>query len=62
VKNILDKNGAKLGGPGSVSYMKSLVPMPTISLESTDKERLVKLRGLLSDLDDVIEVWTNLAE
>jgi len=62
IKNILDKNGAKLGGPGSVSYMKLLLPIPTIFLEGESKSGLLKLKDLLLDLDGVVEVWTNLAE
>lgn len=60
VKNLLEKNGAKLGGPGSVSYLKSLSPMPTVNLSSEDKENTQKLINLLEDLDDVVEVWSNL--
>ena len=61
VKNILDKHGAKLGGPGSVSYMKSIQPLPRISIQGEDLKQITDLVALLTDLDDVVEVWTNLA-
>ncbi len=61
IKSLLDKNEAKLGGPGSVSYMKSIVPIPTILLTDEQKELLSKLVLALNNNDDVIEVWTNLA-
>lgn len=61
VKNLLDKHEAKLGGPGSVSYMTSIVPLPTISLPETDKTKIKELLDLLAELDDVVEVWSNLA-
>ncbi len=61
VKNVLEKNSAKLGGPGSVSYMKSISPLPTISLPDEDKKQLEKLFQLLLDMDDVVDVWSNLA-
>lgn len=60
IKNVLDKHGAKLGGPGSVSYMKSIVPMPVISVLPEDKQLLGKLFLLLEDMDDVVDVWSNL--
>lgn len=61
VKNLLDKYEAKLGGPGSVSYMKSIVPMPTISLSVEQSNFLDKLIVALNNNDDVVEVWTNMA-
>ncbi len=61
IKNILDKHEAKLGGPGSVSYMKSIVPIPTITLSPEDTAKLNILLELLSGQEDVIDVWTNLA-
>jgi YebC/PmpR family DNA-binding regulatory protein len=61
VKNVLEKHEAKLGGPGSVSYMKNIVPLPTVSLDESDKKKLDELFELLSELDDVVEVWSNLA-
>ncbi len=60
IKNILEKHDAKLGGPGSVSYMKSISPLPTILVSENDKDRVVKLLELLSDMDDVVDVWSNL--
>lgn len=61
IKNVLDKHEAKLGGPGSVSYMKAIVPLPTIELSGLDKEKVETLLDLLNGLDDVVETWSNLA-
>lgn len=61
IKNVLDKNGAKLGGPGSVAYMKSLVPIPTITLSDEDRKLVEDLLQKLRNLDDVVDVWSNLA-
>ena len=61
VKNSLEKHGAKLGGPGSVSYLKHLSPMPTIEVSVDDKTKILNLLGILSELEDVIDVWSNLA-
>jgi len=60
IKNVLDKHGAKLGGPGSVSYMKSIVPLPTIGVRNEDGVILEKLFSVLDDMDDVVDVWSNL--
>ncbi len=59
IKNVLEKHGSKLGGPGSVSYMKSIDPLPRIVLEADSLALLEKLVGLLEEMDDVVEVWTN---
>ncbi len=61
IKNVLDKHEAKLGGPGSVSYLKHLSPIPTITVSGDDKVKVESLIEILSGLDDVIEVWSNLA-
>lgn len=61
VKNLLDKHEAKLGGPGSVSYMRQITPLPTISIEGDDRRKIERLLTLLMDLDDVVDVWSNLA-
>lgn len=61
VKNMLEKSGGSLGGPGSVSYMKNLSPLPTIQLEGADQERVLKLLESLDENDDVVEIWSNLA-
>lgn len=61
VKNILDKHDAKLGGPGSVSYMRNLSPIPTIAPSDTDRLKVENLLSLLSELDDVVDVWNNLS-
>ena len=62
IKNVLDKHGAKLGGPGSVSYMKSISPIPTVTvLSGEEKTKVLELLDLLTELDDVVEIWSNLA-
>jgi len=61
INAILNRHEAKLGGPGSVSYMKNLNPVPTIDLSSEDRLLAEDLLESLSDNDDVIEVWSNLA-
>ncbi len=59
---VLNRHESKLGGPGSVSYMKNIVPLPTISLEGEPKDQVVSLVEAFEDLEDVVDVWTNLAE
>lgn len=61
IKNVLEKHSAKLGGPGSVSYIKSISPMPVVEVAPNEKEVIEKLLILLMDMDDVVEVWSNLA-
>ena len=61
INAILNKHEAKLGGPGSVSYMRNQNPLPTVSLNSEDTAKLESLIEALEDNDDVIEVWSNLA-
>lgn len=60
IKNILEKNGAKLGGPGSVSYMKLLNPVPMMEIEKLEGDAIVKLLEILDDVEGVVEVWSNL--
>lgn len=62
VKNVLEKHEGKLGGPGSVSYMKSIVPLPTITLAGGELVKVKNLLALLEGLEDVLDVWSNLAE
>ena len=40
--------------------MKAISPIPKISIAEGDKKIVTDLIELLSDLDDVIEVWNNL--
>lgn len=61
IKNILEKAGAKLGGPGSVSYMKSITPVPLVSVDGQTAVILDKLVSNLNNNDDVVDVWTNKA-
>lgn len=61
ITSVLNKHEAKLGGPGSVSYMKSINPVPTISLDGFQMSSFESLLGAVSDLDDVVDVWSNLA-
>jgi transcriptional/translational regulatory protein YebC/TACO1 len=60
MNSVLNKHEAKLGGPGSVSYMKSITPIPTIKPEGGVREKVQELLDALSDLDDVVDVWSNL--
>lgn len=59
LNSVLNKHEAKLGGPGSVSYMKSISPIPMISLDDESKVEVEKLLEVLGDLDDVVEIWSN---
>lgn len=61
VKNILDKHGAKLGGPGSVTYIKQIEPIPMIAVTDEQRVQVNKLLELLSSNEDVVDVWTNMA-
>ncbi len=60
LNSVLNKHEAKLGGPGSVSYMKSISPIPMISLDDESKANVERLLEVLGDLDDVVETWSNL--
>jgi YebC/PmpR family DNA-binding regulatory protein len=59
---VLNKYSAKLGGPGSVSYMKAILPVPMVNLEGASRETVLGLIESLSSLDDVVDVWSNLEE
>lgn len=61
IKNLLDKHEAKLGGPGSVSYMKSISPVPVVEVSGKEKEVIDKLVFNLNNNDDVVDIWTNMA-
>jgi len=60
LNSVLNKHEAKLGGPGSVSYMRSILPLPTIKLDDEASGRVEELLEALGDLDDVVDVWSNL--
>ena len=60
IHSVLNKHSAKLGGPGSVSYMKSITPLPTVKLSGEAEELFKQLLSALSDLDDVVETWSNI--
>jgi len=60
INSVLNKHEAKMGGPGSVSYMKSLSPIPMIKLDEESKIRVEELLEALEDLDDVVDIWSNL--
>lgn len=62
INAVLNRHEAKLGGPGSVSYMKSITPLPTITLGDEDMGKVESLFEALSDIEDVVDVWSNLAE
>ncbi len=59
INSVLNKHEAKMGGPGSVSYMKSISPIPMIKLDEESKIRTEELLEALSDLDDVVDIWSN---
>jgi len=61
IKNVLDKHEAKLGGPGSVSYMKAISPVPVVEVSGKEKEIIDKLVFNLNNNDDVVDIWTNMA-
>lgn len=60
LNSVLSKHEAKLGGPGSVSYMRSISPLPLMKLDNLAKESVNVLLDALLNLDDVVEVWSNL--
>lgn len=62
INAVLNRNEAKLGGPGSVSYMKSITPLPTVTLSNEDNGKVEALFEALSDIEDVVDVWSNVAE
>lgn len=62
INAALNRHEGKLGGPGSVSYMKSINPLPTVTLSEADQSTVEALLGALSDIEDVVDVWTNQSE
>lgn len=62
VKNILEKGGGSIGGPGSVAYLRQITPVPTIPLDESQRERVQRVIDDLEELDDVMEVWSNMEE
>lgn len=62
INAILNRHDAKLGGPGSVSYLKNISPMPTVRLEGELLEKVNALMEAMSNLEDVVDVWSNLEE
>jgi transcriptional/translational regulatory protein YebC/TACO1 len=42
--------------------MKAIVPMPTVSLGDDDKKSFLELLEKLRGLEDVVDVWSNLAD
>lgn len=62
LKLIIDRAGGNLGSPGSVSYLKHILPIPMINLTGADLENCQQLIEELSEHDDVVDVWTNLAQ
>ncbi len=61
IRQIFEKNGGSIAGPGAVAYMKQIDPVPTIKLEGEDRGKVESLLSALDDHDDVVEVWSNLA-
>lgn len=60
IKSLFDKSSGSLGTPGSVSYLRSIQPLPKIKLEGEDLNNCLHLIEVLSENEDVVEVWTNL--
>lgn len=60
LNSVLNKHEAKLSGSGSVSYMRTISPIPTVHLDVASKEKVAELLETLSDLDDVVDTWSNL--
>lgn len=60
ITSVLNKHEAKLGGIGSVSYMKSIQPIPMMKLDELSKGKVEDLIACLLDLDDVIDIWSNM--
>lgn len=60
IRNIFEKNGGSIGGPGSVSYLKNITPTPMITLEGDNLEKVAGMLEELEDHDDVVDVWSNL--
>lgn len=66
IRQIFDKNGGSLGGPGSASYMfervgNDIVVKVPVPVEDEVKQKAIKLKELLEELDDVEEVVINAA-
>ncbi len=65
IKHILSKNGASLGGPGSVAWNFSKnedgewVPGTTVKASEEDMEKLSIIIDALEEADDVQDVFTN---
>jgi YebC/PmpR family DNA-binding regulatory protein len=62
LNSVLNKHEAKLGGSGSVSYMKTIIPVMTVTLDGEAKANNDELLTALTDLDDVVDIWSNLAD
>jgi YebC/PmpR family DNA-binding regulatory protein len=65
IKHILSKNGASLGGPGSVTWNFTKnpegewVPNMTTEVSEEDLEKLDKIVEALEENEDVQDVYTN---
>lgn len=60
IKSLFDKSGGSLGGPGSVSYLRSMQPPLLVNLEGGDLSRANMLLDELDDLDETVSLWANL--
>lgn len=60
IKTILDRAGGNLGSPGSVSYLKSIQPLPMVNLSGEDYSQCLHLIEALEKNEDVVDIWTNL--
>jgi YebC/PmpR family DNA-binding regulatory protein len=61
IRQLFEKAGGSIAGPGAVAYMKQLDPVPTIELTGVDLEQVEGLLDALEDHDEVVEVWSNKA-
>lgn len=64
IKKILSNYSAKLGGPGSASFMfrkegADFVPNTPIQVSDEDKQKLTKLFEALDEYEDVQEIYSN---
>lgn len=60
IRTLLEKHGGSLAGPGAVSYMLAMHPVPTLKLDEDTRAKAIELLDLLDDHDDVMDLWTNL--
>ncbi len=62
IRNIFERHEGSIAAPGSVSYLKKIDPVPEVSLQGGDRGKVEALLEELDDHEDVMEVWSNLAD